>query len=575
MPHHIQLILTLTGGLAAALVLGVLAQRLRLSPIVGYLLAGLVVGPFTPGFTADQAIAEQLAEIGVILMMFGVGLHFHVEELLAVRRVAVPGALVQIAAATALGALVTTQLGWPLMAGVVFGLAISVASTVVLLRVLTDSGELQTRAGHIAVGWLIVEDLFTVLALVLLPLVVSLEGGASASEAAWPIALAIVKISALVALLQLAGRWVVPRVLHAVAKLRSRELFSLSVLVFALGIAVGSAKLFGASMALGAFLAGMAVGQSEFSTRAASEALPVRDLFAVLFFVSTGMLFDPAQIVGHLGLVFGTLAVVLVGKPLAAIVVVLVLGYPARIAARVGMALAQIGEFSFIVAVLGRSLGVLPESAMQALVAGAMVSMTLNPILYRLSDRIAGWLPERTRPEARPVAHEGPRASGATAIVVGFGPIGRTVTSLLTANGLRPFVIELNHETVRALRSAGVDALYGDASQSEVLEQAGIRDARTLVFTASGSPEAIVRLALELNPDLRVLTRATYLRETSELHAAGAKVVVAAESEIALTMAAQVLFESGAPSDQLEHIPDRLGRHSGALDQALGGMAAR
>jgi CPA2 family monovalent cation:H+ antiporter-2 len=563
MPHNIDLILTLTGGLAAALVLGLVSQRLRLSPIVGYLLAGIAVGPFTPGFTARGDIAEQLAEVGVILLMFGVGLHFHVNELLAVRRIAVPGAVAQIALATILGVVVTLPFGWSLGSGVVFGLAIAVASTVVLLRVLADNDALHTRAGHIAVGWLLVEDLFTVVVLVMLPVLAGQGSGRGAGAAALSLGLALLKIVALVVFTWFVGRKAIPHLLALVARMRSRELFTLTVLVLALGIAVGSATLFGASMALGAFLAGMVVGQSEFSTRAASEALPMRDAFAVLFFVSMGMLLDPSQIASNLGLILGTLGVVLVGKPVAALVVVLLLRHPPRTAATVAIALAQIGEFSFILAALGRQLGVLPEPATQALVAASIVSITLSPLMYRLVEPLARLLPSRaatadTEPE--------PKRAEAThrAIVVGYGPVGQTLASLLIEHGIQPTVIELNHDTVKQLGEGGIDAVYGDASQREVLERAGVRAASSLLFAASGSPDAVVRQATALNRHLLVLTRATYLREAQSLKKAGAHVVVVAEAEVALAMTEQVLRELGATAEQLDRSRDRVRSELGA-----------
>ncbi|MGH7149505.1 MAG: cation:proton antiporter, partial [Planctomycetota bacterium] len=337
--HDLDLILTLTGGLAAALALGYGTHRLGLSPIVGYLLAGIAIGPHTPGFVANRALAEQLAEIGVVLLMFGVGLHFHLKELLAVRRIAITGALGQVAVATALAALVARAIGWDWTAGIVFGLAISVASTVVLTRVLADNRDLHTPTGHIAVGWLVVEDLFTVIVLVLLPALFG-PGRARGSDVLLGLGFAALKIAALVVLTILAGGRLIPRLLERVAATRSRELFTLTVLVVALGIAVGSARLFGVSMALGAFLAGMVVGRSEFSLRAASDALPMRDAFAVLFFVSVGMLFDPSHLLEAPGLVAATLGVILLGKPAAALGIVLLLGYPPKVGLAVAAALA-------------------------------------------------------------------------------------------------------------------------------------------------------------------------------------------------------------------------------------------
>ncbi len=371
--------------MAAALILGFITQRLGMSPIVGYLLAGIAVGPHTPGFVADHDTAEQFAEIGVILLMFGVGLQFHFKELLAVRRVAIPGAVCQSAVATLLGCLIARQLGWTWSAGIVFGLAISVASTVVLIRVLADNNHLHTPTGHIAVGWLVVEDIFTVFMVVLLPMIFgagSLESGSLFAA----LGLSLVKIILLTTLAFLVGGRVIPWLLHQVAATRSRELFTLTVLVLALGIAIGSAQLFGVSMALGAFLAGMVVRQSDFSLRAASDALPMRDAFAVLFFVSVGMLFNPAQLLQEPALIAGTLAIIMLGKPLAALAIVLLLGYLPRVALSVAIALAQIGEFSFILATAGRNLGVLGESGSNALVAAAIISISLNPLLYRLIE---------------------------------------------------------------------------------------------------------------------------------------------------------------------------------------------
>jgi CPA2 family monovalent cation:H+ antiporter-2 len=554
MPHELDLILTLTGGLLAALVFGFASQRLRLSPIVGYLVAGVAVGPFTPGFVADAGVAEQFAEVGVILLMFGVGLHFHVKELLAVRKIAIPGAVVQSAIATALGVVVTRAFGWELAHGVVFGIAISVASTVVLLRVLADNDALHTPTGHIAVGWLIVEDLFTVLVLVLLPIVAEQQHGGDVQTVLVAIAVAGLKVAGLVAFTLVVGQRVIPRLLAHAAAIRSRELFTLTVLVLALGLAVGAAQLFGVSMALGAFLAGMVVGQSEFSTRAASEALPMRDAFAVLFFVSMGMLLDPAALLEHPGLVVGTLAVVLVGKPLAALGVVLLLKYPAATAAAVAVALAQIGEFSFILASVGREHGLLPADATQVLVATSIVSITLNPLLYKLVGPLARKLPDRSREEPS----DRPAANGPSAILVGYGPVGRMIAGLLRENGIEPVVLELNHETVKQLRTEGTRALYGDASQQGVLEEAGVRSAHSLVFTASGAPDAVVRQAVGLNPDLLVLTRTGYLRDAAPLRAAGANVVVAAEVEVALAMTEHLLRQLGATADQLDRARDRV-----------------
>jgi CPA2 family monovalent cation:H+ antiporter-2 len=594
--HEADLILTLTFGLAAALAFGYLTNRLGLSPIVGYLLAGIAVGPHTPGFVADRHLAEQMAEIGVILLMFGVGLHFHVEDLLAVRRVAVPGAVVQSLAATALGTAVGLAFGWSWAAGVVFGLAISVASTVVLLRVLADNNELHTPSGHIAVGWLVVEDLFTVVVLVLLPVLFAPDGGDGGAGletgragggvgVGWALGVALLKIGVLVGFTLLVGGRVIPRLLEHIAAARSRELFTLTVLVVALGIAVGSARLFGVSMALGAFLAGMVVGRSEFSLRAASDALPMRDAFTVLFFVSVGMLFEPAALPAAPWLVAATLAVILIGKPLAAAAIVLGLGYPVRTALSVSAALSQIGEFSFILASLGRRLGLLGDDATNALVAAAIVSITLNPVLYRLTGpaeawaarrpRLWTWLTSRAR-RASPDAAASTRGGGPSgeaadrerdrerdrdrAVVIGYGPVGRMVVRLLRENGIEPTVAEMNLDTVRSLRGRGIRAVYGDAGRRETLEEAGLAGARALILSAAGPGAAgeIIRLAREINPAVRILARSAFVGEVAPLRRAGADGVFSGEGEVALAMTESILRQLGATPEQIDRERDRV-----------------
>ena len=563
MPHNLDLILTLTGGLTAALMFGLFTQALRLSPIVGYLLAGVVVGPFTPGFIAHADIAEQLAELGVILLMFGVGLHFHLHELLAVKNIAIPGAIVQITLATLLGIGLTRWAGMSTSAGLVFGLAISVASTVVLLRMLTDSNRLHTHAGHVAVGWLVVEDIFTVFVLVMLPVLVKPGQSQSAGDIVMALLAATLKVGALVAFTAIVGKRVIPKLLEHVALTRSRELFTLTVLVLALGIALGSAKLFGVSMALGAFLAGMVVAQSDFSSRAASEALPMRDAFAVLFFVSMGMLFDPARLMSDIGLTLGTVAIVLLAKPLAALAVVLLLKRPMRVALVVAVALSQIGEFSFMLATVGRQLGVLPPEATQVLVISAIVSITLNSFLFRSIEPLLQWLGGRKlghsmAPPDEAAAHSGDEPS---TIVVGYGPVGRMLTRLLRENHIDVVVIELNYQTVQLLHAQHIRAVHGDAAQSEILIQAGMQHARSLIFTASGTPpEAVIRMAKELNPDAIVLARSAYVAEAEHLRSAGAHIIVTAEAEVALAMTERVLVGLGATPEQLDRERSRVRR---------------
>jgi monovalent cation:H+ antiporter-2, CPA2 family len=564
--HDLDLILTLTGGLAAALVGGYITFRLGLSPIVGYLLAGFAVGPNTPGFVADQHLADQFAEVGVILLMFGVGLQFHVKELLAVRRVALPGALGQSLVATVLGTIVGVSYGWGWSSGIVFGLAISVASTVVLMRVLADNGDLHTRAGHIAVGWLVVEDLFTVLVLVLLPALFA-PGNGAAGGIAIAIIIAVVKLAAMVGLTLFAGKRIIPWLLDRGAATHSRELFTLTVLVLALGIAVGSAKLFGVSMALGAFLAGMVVGRSEFSLRAATEALPMRDAFAVLFFVSVGMLFNPRQMVESPGLLALTLAVILLGKPLAALVIVRLLNYPLRVAISIAIALAQIGEFSFILAQAGKSLGLLDDRATNTLIAAAIASISLNPILYRFIDPIEVVLRRFLKTPA-PNNHDDPQNEHSLGdeserdrtIIVGHGPVGRTLARLLIENQVEPVVIELNLQTVRKLGIEGIRAIYGDATHRETLEQAGTREAVGLVLSSTNMDRGgeTIRLARELNPTILIVARSNYLRELPALRDAGADIVFSGEGEVALAMTEFLLRRLGATADQIDRERERI-----------------
>ena len=562
--HGYDLILTLAGGLSAALVLGYVTHRLGLSPIVGYLLAGTLVGPHTQGFVADIALAEQLAEIGVILLMFGVGLQFHIEELLAVRRVAIPGAIAQSTVATVLGAILARAFGWDWPAGLVFGMALAVASTVVLVRVLADNNDLHTPGGHIAVGWLVVEDLFTVLALVLLP---ALFGPATSNSPLWmALAGTALKVSALVAFTAVVGTRVIPRVLDYIAHTRSRELFTLSVLVIALGIAVGSALVFSVSMALGAFLAGMVVGRSEYSLRAASDALPMRDAFAVLFFVSVGMLLDPGSLVEAPGLVIGAVAVVLLGKPLVALLIVWAMRYPFKVALTVAIALAQIGEFSFILSTIGRELGILTAAATNTLVATSIISIVLNPLLYRAIEPAERWIASRPRlsellnraaPTSIDVAASRTVRTAAPshrAVVVGYGPTGRTVIRLLRENGIEPTVVELNMEAVRELGQGGVEAIYGDATRPDTLAGAGVATAGSLILTSAGMEHSteVIRAARELNPDIRVLARADYLRDLPTLKNAGADTVYSGEGEVALAFIEDILDRLGATPEQID-----------------------
>jgi monovalent cation:H+ antiporter-2, CPA2 family len=559
---EMDLILTLAGGLSAALVLGYLTQRLGLSPLVGYLLAGVVIGPYTPGFVANASLAEQLANFGVILLMFGVGLQFHVEELLSVRRISLPGAIVASGTAFALGAGAARAFGYAAPAAIVFGLALAVASTVVLVRVLADNRELHTSAGHIAVGWLVVEDLFTVIVLVLLPTLFA--GTLTPTELVRNIAITLLKVAGLVVFAAVVGRRAIPALLDRVAATRSRELFTLTVLVIALGIAIGATTLFGVSMALGAFLAGLVVARSEYSLRAATDALPMRDAFAVLFFVSIGMLINPAQLLEEPALVLAALAIVLVAKPLAAALVLLALRYPLRTVLTVAVSLGQIGEFSFILTALGRDLGILPASALNIVVAVSIISITVNPLTSRLVDVLERWIAARTRLWRRVLPGDDLDEAGAAssldprdrAVVVGYGPTGRTVTRLLRENGISPTVVELNIDTVR---EAGLSAVYGDARHPQTLITAGLRHAGTLIVSGAdtGAPETI-RSARELNDQVHIFVRAGYLRDIPALRAGGAQHVFSGEGEVALAMTEAVLQRLGATPDQIDRERQRV-----------------
>lgn len=521
MPHEVTLITTIAAALGAALVLGLLAVRLRLPALVGYLLAGMLIGPATPGFVADLSLAGQLAEIGVMLLMFGVGLHFSVADLMAVRRIALPGAVVQVAVATALGWGVATLWGWNWGAGVVFGLALSVASTVVLLRALEDRRLLDTTNGRIAVGWLVVEDLVTVLMLVLLPpLAGFLAGGAAADGLGRTLMVTLGQVAVFVALMLLVGRKLFPWMLWQVARTGSRELFTLCVIAAAVGIAFGASALFGVSFALGAFFAGMVLRESSLSHRAAEETLPLRDAFSVLFFVSVGMLFDPMVLLERPLQVLAVLGIVILGKSLAAGLLVLLLRYPLNTALTVSASLAQIGEFSFILAGLGASLGLLPPEAQSLILAGAIFSIALNPVVFGLAEPLQAWARRRSTLARRlersldplaelPTTVEPHKLTGQV-VLVGYGRVGRSVAEALSADGI-PFVVaDSNREQVEALRAQGIPAVAGDASEPSVLIQAHVARAR-LLLVALPEPFGVRRMAETarmLNPGIDIVIRA-------------------------------------------------------------------
>lgn len=569
--HDTSLILTIAAGFTAAWLLGLLAQRLRLSPIIGYLVAGVILGPHTPGFVGDVHLAPQLAEIGVILLMFGVGLHFHLHDLLMVKGIAIPGALGQSLIATVCSMPLFAALGLDLRTGAVLGMAMAVASTVMLIRVLTDAEALDSHPGHVAVGWLLVEDLMTVLVLVLIPILGQTATEAVATESpAMAIVAVLLKLAALITVVLIAGARIVPWVLLQVARLRSRELFTLTVLVFSISVAAGAYVVFGASMALGAFLAGMVVAQSKVSHQAAADALPLRDAFAVLFFVSVGMLFDPMSLFREPLMMLAALSIIFLAKPLAALVIVAVLGQSVRTALTVALGLAQIGEFSFILSEAARRFGLMGEAQHNVLVGAAIISLALNPFIFRSLDgierrlqahprlwKLLNFRAERKAARINTALREELSHLDRTArlaVLVGFGPVGRTVDRLLREQGLTTTIIELNLDTVLELQGQGQKAVFGDASQAAILESAGVKNASYLVLTLPQSSvrAAIVSAAKSLNPKLKVLVRAHYLRERDELEQAGATAAIYEEAEAAVALARLVLMDTGASARSIE-----------------------
>ena len=544
MPHHTPLIMTLVSAFVLAYVAGMFAQRLRIPPIVGYLLAGIVVGPFTPGIVADQALAPELSEIGVILLMFGVGLHFSLGDLLSVRAIALPGAAVQIAIATALGMLLAWAMGWPFGAGLVLGLALSTASTVVLLRALDERGLLETQRGRIAIGWLIVEDLAMVLALVLLPALAGLLGGTADGSGGnlWmTLAITLAKVAAFVASMLIVGRRAIPWLLERTAATGSRELFTLAVLALALGVAWVAAMLFGVSFALGAFFAGMVLNESKLSHQAAQDSLPFRDAFAVLFFVAVGMLFDPSIVVREPLAVLGVLAIVLLGKSIGAFAIVRVFGRPTEVALTISTSLAQIGEFSFILAGLGVELGLLPKDGRDLILAGAILSICANPLLFAALDR---WFVRRetaqtTAPPPEPDLPPGPPIPVRDhVILVGFGRVGSLIGQRLHEAGIALALIEPDIDAVERARAQDIPALAGNAASAEKLAAVRVGEARALVVAIPQALEAgqIIRHARAANPAIAVLARAHSDEEVAYLLGAGADAAVMGEREIARSM---------------------------------------
>jgi CPA2 family monovalent cation:H+ antiporter-2 len=555
MNHDISLITTIAAALGLGLMFGMLAVRLRLPALVGYLAAGVIIGPATPGFVADVHLASQLAEIGVMLLMFGVGLHFSLDDLLEVKGIALPGAVLQIAVATLLGIGLTHLWGWDLGAGLVFGLALSVASTVVLLRALEDRGQLDSFNGRIAVGWLVVEDLVTVLVLVLLPALAGPLGGKGDSGGPLWLSLGktLLQVGAFIAFMLLVGRKLFPWFLWRVAKTGSRELFTLAVIAAAVGIAYGSSHLFGVSFALGAFFAGMVLRESELSHRAAEETLPLRDAFSVLFFVSVGMLFNPRVLVEHPLEVLGVVAIILVGKSLAAFALVLALRYPVNTAITVSASLAQIGEFSFILAALGISLGLLPELGQNLILAGAIISIAVNPLMFKLVAPLQNWLrsdAERARKMARspdplaelPMTVDHERLTNQV-VLVGYGRVGKRIAQELDSQGVHYVVAEQNRDIVEDLRRRDQPAVAGNAADAAVLIQAHVARASMLVIATPGTfhVRAMVETARALNPDIRCVVRTHNEEEARLLREETGGTVLVGEHELARNMTRHVL----------------------------------
>ncbi|WP_208248849.1 YbaL family putative K(+) efflux transporter [Rhizobium sp. T1470] len=571
MPHDTPLISTIVGGLVLAFILGALANRLRMPPLVGYLVAGVLVGPHTPGYVADQSLAPELAEIGVILLMFGVGLHFSLKDLLSVRGIAVPGAVAQIAFATLLGWGLGALMGWPTGGSLVFGLALSVASTVVLLKALQERRLVETDRGKIAVGWLIVEDLAMVLALVLIPAAASLGGGEHATVEPLSaavgrlfgldlgiggiIVMTLIKVAVFVGLMLVFGRRIIPWTMHRIAHTGSRELFRLGVLAIALGVAFGASKMFGVSLALGAFFAGMVLAESELSHRAAQESLPLRDAFAVLFFVSVGMLFDPNILVEKPLPLLATVFIIVIGKSIAAFLIVLLFRKPVGTALTISASLGQIGEFSFILATLGVALGLLPEEGRDLILAGAIISIILNPLLFYVCDHLRPML-ERTKrdepvaepmaeklpePADEPVAEEDdvhPTALRGHAILVGYGRVGSIVGQNLKSSSTPFLVIEDSDKRIGELRDQGIEAISGNAVSREVLDLANIAGARSLVVAIPNAFEAcrVAEQGRAINPSILIVARAHSDAEVDELKEYGADTVIMGEREIAMGM---------------------------------------
>lgn len=560
MTHNIDVIITLIGGLSVALFFGLLSKYLKLSPIVGYIFAGILVN-FIPNIHIDFDTASQFAEIGVILLMFSVGLNSHIKDLIAVKNVAIPGAISQIVITTIASMLLAHVIGWDFKAGLIFGISISVASTVVLMRVLSDNRVLHTKIGHTAVGWLVVEDLFTILVLVLLPAIFS--PNISNANLLPIFGLTILKLIFLTVFTLFVGGKLIPYFLTFISKTGSRDLFTLSVLTLAIGIAFGSAHFFDASMALGAFLAGIVVGQSDFSARAASEALPIKDIFAVLFFVSVGMLLDVNELKNSCQLMFLTLFIILIIKPLIAFLVVIFLKKPLKQAISIGVALAQTGEFSFILASLGTSLNILPKEAYCAIIASSIISITLNPILFKAINPFVKFLNKKgtdtnqtKKQNENSIDFINNETEQDNIIVVGYGPVGQAVTKILNDKGISVNIIELNIDTVKKINSNNsgcLKALYGDAMQREVLINAGINNARAFIISSTlASSKEITEIVKSLNPNIQILVNTSYINDVEILKEKGADIVFSGELAVSQILSNYIFNEFGLLCNELE-----------------------
>ncbi|MCH7335562.1 cation:proton antiporter [Acinetobacter sp. NIPH 2699] len=571
MPHDVGLIILLAFGFGLALIFGYIAARLRLPPLIGYLIAGIIISPNTPGFVGDIQLANQLAELGVMFLMFGVGMHFSIKDLLQVRRIAIPGAILQISVATLLGVGVSMLWGWSFGSALIFGLSLSCASTVVLLKALGDRGLLDSVNGKIAVGWLLVEDLVMVLALVLLPAMAVLLGGTAlhgvdSSQNIWmTIGITLLKVTGFIAFMLIVGKRLVPMIMQFVARLGSRELFTLTVVAAAISIAYGSYAVFGVSMALGAFFAGMVVKESDFSHRAEEETLPLREIFAILFFVSVGMLFDPSILIKEPLHILAVVAIIMVGKTLAAIALVLFFRYPINTALTVGASLAQIGEFSFILATMGVALGLLTLEAQNLILAGALFSITLNSFVFSAIEPTQRWIRQRSH-LARLLERSGDPLAMLPdevdqdylrdqVVIVGYGGVGRRISDNLIQQNIKVVIAEENREIVEKLRHQGIAAVSGAATEPNVLVQAHIQHARLLVISPMDILDIhrIVDISKQLNPEIQVLICAESKEEAVVIREENIGEVFYAKEEMAKNMSHHILNQIERAHQAVEH----------------------